>query len=533
MKKILLFCLSMAGCAGLAQTTERYVSLNGTHQPPFTSWLTAAQDIKTAVDWANTNNAGDTVWVSNGFYVLPATVIVSNAIVKGAEGQPEKVVISGNGARRCFVLNHSAAELNAVTLSNGYMPANDVLDPAQYGGALYIASGRVLNSVIGWSSNYYFGGGLGINGAGLVSNCTIIANLAIYRSGGGIAMSSNCAEALITDSRICENSAPTTSSSLGQGGGIMIQSGTIERCLIASNYCGTVGGGMTFHSAYAGGGGLVRDSTIMNNIARTSGGGIGCRDGVQAVIISNCLIQGNTVSNDYGGGMLLSSVTGTSTIWGCVIESNVANRGGGVYMEGVSKIQNTILRDNSANQIISGAFLKHAEVQSCLIMNNALISGTSNGNDCAVAINTNTIMENCTIVSNLASGGGIRVVATNGIAVRNCIVRDNSRLDGVRQDLVFGIGLGGGTNYFFNSCFGTMQLPAHQGNFTNDPMFVEAVNNNYRLQKGSPCINTGMNQPWMDNALDIGRRLRLDCFSRKVDMGAYEFVPNGMLFMGK
>ena len=53
---------------------------------------------------------------------------------------------------------------------------------------------------------------------------------------------------------------------------------------------------------------------------------------------------------------------------------------------------------------------------------------------------------------------------------------------------------------------------------------------NYRMAQGSPCINTGTNLPWMADAVDLDGRCRLDRFSRQVDMGCYEYLPQGIIF---
>ena len=51
--------------SAIAQAAERYVSLSGSHLPPFTSWAEAATNIQAAIDAAN---EGDTIWVTNGVY---------------------------------------------------------------------------------------------------------------------------------------------------------------------------------------------------------------------------------------------------------------------------------------------------------------------------------------------------------------------------------------------------------------------------------------------------------------------------------
>lgn len=57
---LLLICGTFA-----VQAVDRYVSLDGGHVPPFTSWSDAATNIQDAIEAAV---AGETVWVTNGTY---------------------------------------------------------------------------------------------------------------------------------------------------------------------------------------------------------------------------------------------------------------------------------------------------------------------------------------------------------------------------------------------------------------------------------------------------------------------------------
>ena len=61
-------------------------------------------------------------------------------------------------------------------------------------------------------------------------------------------------------------------------------------------------------------------------------------------------------------------------------------------------------------------------------------------------------------------------------------------------------------------------------------MFVLPAERDYRLQMNSPCIDTAKKYTWMTEASDLDGRQRLDRFSRKPDMGCYEYVPPGMMF---
>lgn len=68
------------------------------------------------------------------------------------------------------------------------------------------------------------------------------------------------------------------------------------------------------------------------------------------------------------------------------------------------------------------------------------------------------------------------------------------------------------------------------GFITNAPLYAGAATSNYRLVVSSPCLNTGSNETWMTDALDLDGQPRLDRLSGWVDMGAYEFAPQGSMF---
>jgi len=56
-----------------------------------------------------------------------------------------------------------------------------------------------------------------------------------------------------------------------------------------------------------------------------------------------------------------------------------------------------------------------------------------------------------------------------------------------------------------------------------NPQFANLVNNDYTLTKGSPCIDSGLDDAWMMSALDLGGNRRHRGVA--VDMGAYEANP--------
>ena len=72
-----------------------------------------------------------------------------------------------------------------------------------------------------------------------------------------------------------------------------------------------------------------------------------------------------------------------------------------------------------------------------------------------------------------------------------------------------------------------------QGNIATYPNFVDMVNSNYRLQKGSPCINAGLNLDWMAGSKDLDGHPRLDRLNGIVDIGAYEYLSHVTIFTGR
>ena len=198
-----------------------------------------------------------------------------------------------------------------------------------------------------------------------------------------------------------------------------------------------------------------------------SGGGVWCPN--TGPIISNCVIANNSAET-HGGGARLAK------LYNCMVRGNAAKYGGGV---------------NSC------------DAYNCLITGNSTFS-TAGGA-------YNSTLYNCTVVSNSNVGVAGSRVAYNSIVYFNQI------------------------NYNFQSIFtNSCTWPAQDtwvvgdGNITNDPVFVNPTDGNWRLKPDSPCVNSGMNQSWMTNAVDMGGVRRI--LYGTVDMGAYEVIFEGTVY---
>jgi len=271
-----------------------YVSLQGNHTYPYTSWTTAATNIQAAINAADT---GDRVLVTNGVYtaggaVAPNTydlfnrVALTNALtVQSVEGPEVTMIVGspdpftgglGTNAVRCAYLT-DGAELIGFTLSNGYTRASS-------------------------SSSVGSGGGAFLDQGGVLSDCIVRAN-----------------------------------NSYGGGGGIYLrQGGSLQGSIIQSNQSEASGGGI-----YCYYGGTVDRSLVSENIANDDAGGIRCFFGGT---INNSLIIENSANDDGGGVQCFSG----GTINNSTIAFNTSDSsGGGLYAYNGGEIHNTIIYYNS------------------------------------------------------------------------------------------------------------------------------------------------------------------------------------------
>ncbi len=168
-------------------------------------------------------------------------------------------------------------------------------------------------------------------------------------------------------------------------------------------------------------------------------------------------------------------------------------RGGGVFCTPDCVVQDCIIADNSAG-VGGGAY--GGTLVNCLILRNDAFLG---GGECdATALN-------CTIVGNSAwqFGGGVL-----GGELRNSIVQFNGAWSEANHRYAQ-----------MSYCCTWPEAPGH-GNITADPLFVDAAGGDFQLQAESPCINAGLNKPWMIGATDLDGNRRI--VGGRVDMGAYE-----------
>ena len=278
-------------------------------------------------------------------------------------------------------------------------------------------------------------------------------------------------------------------------------------------------GNAAVRCAYVGTGATLSGFMLTKGATRTDGdyffeicgGGAWC---AASGILSNCTLTGNSADN--GGGSCYG------TLNNCTLSGNTAADGGGGARYGT--LNNCTLSGNSTSRPgamttpTGGGGACFATLNNCTLSGNSAYNGGGSSaatlNNCMLSGNTAfdagggsfcSTLNNCTLSGNSASriGGGTSLDKLN-----NCIVYFNT----APAEANFS------ASAFTNSC--TTPDPGGTGNTTNDPQFVDAAAENYRLKTNSPCIDRGSNA-YVQGTTDLDGNPRIR--NHVVDMGAYEF----------
>ncbi len=386
---VLLLCLTVFA--------DRYVSLDGANQIPYTSWATAATNIQIGIDAAG---LGETIFVSNGIYKTGETFLygLSNriAVMKQVEvrsiGGPNSTFIHGSGLSlginpvRCAILTNGA-KLVGFTLYSGNTKSNEsnfLVDSG--GGALLLNGGTLENCRVGYC-NAGTGGGVYLFLNGDIEKSIIERNSAQLHGGGAyFQIGGN-----IRNSSVRYNSADQFAGGLGFLG----LSNIVDNCVVKGNSSTLGGGGIVAQS----GSGIYKNLEIFDNNTDGKGGGILFFGGNYT--LCNSKIYDNSAPQSSGGGIgnINHGVT-LNRIINCTVAHNSATNGGGIYTEGGCTSINSIISFNTA---VAGG-------------NNWLLSGT--GND----------FENCYTTPD--PGGTANIIGSNpefvSSSARNYHLRDIS-----------------------------------------------------------------------------------------------------------
>ena len=363
-------------------------------------------------------------------------------------------------------------------------------------------------------------GGINVNNAAVVDLEASVINGNTSNRGGGILIEQ-------ASSVTCSDVSVTNNIATGDfGGGIWLYSGfnpipsglVFEGGIVSQNSCTGAGGGIAAfggcdlqladttidaNQAFDGGGlqawwGAIAELTrvaISGNTATNNGGGMIVYAGAQLRVVDSTL-SGNTATSGGGGGAyVIQSVPAQPTITfdRCRILGNAApaNQGGGlsVGFDAVAEVRDTLIAGNQAGDS-AGVF--------------------------AIGSNTSVSLVGCTLADNATPWGDREVLTIDAVVtIANSIIR------GAPPTLVGIAGVGSLSMTFTNIEGGGPGA----GNSTQDPMFVDRSNGDYRLTQGSPCRDAGSFAlvPGV-SVLDVSGAPRV--LGGAVDLGAFEFAAN-------
>ena len=333
-----------------------------------------------------------------------------------------------------------------------------------------------------------------------ISNC--FANF----FGGGI-YCNNSSSPPITNNNISNNSAAA-------GGGIYCYNSSNP--LISNNY-------VSYNSATNNAGGGIycynnSSPTILNNTITynnaSRGGGIFTIQ--SSSTITNNIISYNQVHNDWGGGAIYTSGSGTSeTISNNIISNNSAlnTNGGAIFCGSQTKISNNVISNNNSTNNGGGIY--------CYSGNPNIINNTFSNNS---ALKGNALF--CTMTSN---PNIVNSIFWNNNTTNQIYLDDDSSDPNILYSDIQGgqSGIGLNINVFY--------LGTYTNNIDVNPLFVapsggsgtsfNGVTANWSLQSGSPCINAG-NPSGTYPPTDIAGNPRVS--NGTVDIGAYEVLSLGV-----
>ena len=318
MKTLLRFLPYIVATVVWADT--HYASQVGLPQYPYTNWATAASSIQEAVFAADD---GDAVVVGNGQYHVTSQLVVTNAILLQSENGPTLTTIDGNFTTRCVLLSHTSATVRGFTITKGLV--------YDYGAGARVLGGMLFDCVVRSNTSTlgdHVGGGISVEGSGIVRNCRVEGNSAL-RGGGALVTGGGVLE----DSIIIGNvAAPTFFVDNTHGGGVSVIGGTLRNCIIVQNTA-KYGGGV-----YCTGNGLVDRCLISHNTGTYTGGIIS-----YGGIIRNTLVVTNTAQ--YSAGMSCEN----TSVYNCTIVNNRASHDiGGIYCGDWCYVWNSIIYYNSS-----------------------------------------------------------------------------------------------------------------------------------------------------------------------------------------
>ncbi|EHJ12250.1 beta strand repeat-containing protein, partial [Crocosphaera watsonii] len=529
-----------------------------------TSWSNAFTDLQDALA---ASRSGDKIWVAGGTYKPTdgtdrnATFTLKNYVeLYGGFAGTETTLSERNIAANATVLSGDIGAQNSIA-DNSYhvVTANSVTNTAildgfaisngnsnatsganSAGGGMTIADGSpTLNNLIFENNNATAAGGLYLEqGAAPTITNTIFSNNTA--ANGGAIYNNTGAKPTLRDVIFANNTATTNGGAIYNGNSSPI----VEDVTFSSN--NAVRGAAVYST---GSNTNITDTVFQSNIASSQGGAIYSTGGTFNVTESE--FNQNRATSSVGGAIFVNT-TG-ATITNNDFLQNRAIGGGGIYVNANNvSVTNGSFTANVAEASDSGGGAIY-QVRS----NNFQVINTAFSRNSAVNVggaiyqlhNSNIFRTDTTTITNSSFSNNS---ASSGSAIYSqgldrSFDQDYRIVTNIRNSIIFG---NSGTAVSRNSSsaapYTVTDSIIQGGQFGGqniDPLFVNAANDDLRLQNGSPAINIGDNTllpadtqdlDGDDNTTetlsqDLARNPRVN--EVLVDLGAFEFTTNNTPFL--
>jgi len=476
---VLTMCISQG-----ARGDTWYVDGSSSASGDGTTWETAFKTIQEGIDAASN---GDTVIVGEGTYVENIDFKGKNIVLRSTDPLDSSVV--------------------ANTIIDGD-EAGSVVTFANTENASCVLSGFTIRNGSASKGGGICGGSWSFRTHATIENNVITGN-SVTGSGGGIIY----CDGTIRNNRIGGNTAQ-------HGAGVSGCSGTIENNVIVDNSCTGWGGGVHVCE------GVIKNNIIAGNSAGQAGGLYYCTDTVE-----NNVIIGNSAR--YGGGLYQCEATMRGN---AILGNSAGSWGGGVYDCVGDLLSNTIVGNSATSETSQGGGLAlcSGEIKNCIIWGNT-------ANTDAQIWSSSTPTYSC--IQDW-SGGGEGNTSADPLFKGNPLLTGswtaNATFDeGLCQttlvntsaswepDTLVGLPINPDTDQtlqflIVSNSETAIKVWGDASDFVGSEDHYEVYN--YRLTANSPCMDTGHNESWMSDAVDLdgNDRILFGKSSLIVDMGAYE-----------
>ena len=354
-----------------------------------------------------------------------------------------------------------------------------------------------------WVDDIYFGGAITCEDTDLVIDSCVIENnsqaSANHVHGGAI----GCGQMVYLS---CYNSLFRNNTASGSGGAISALHCDISFCRFESNNALNGGALVIFYKLQ------LSNSELLGNKAGNGGGGLSCG---YYCFIEKCLFD-NNVAVEHMGGAISFPEAYEASIRDSQFIRNAAACGGSIFSSSVhlAEITNCLFYENESTQNKAGAFYINSyslRLNSCVLISNNSFTGST----CFLRASYDTEISNCIIWENESENNIDIECQTNYSNFCPTHVRIDHSV--IEPDSWY--------------CDADSTFTLQEGMIFSDPLLEATGSGDYHLTAGSPCIDNGNPDTFLETDIDGNARPVGAGFDIGVSEYQTVYSPGAHLFM--